>query len=529
MRSIRFLALGSLIAAATFGLVACAAAEDDSESGGAALTGGDGNSLDAPVVYFFATKATSSRSTKCVGALLSDTIAVTSKDCPVVGMTLGSNGANDDGSRSTVTAVHIPDGANADIALVEINPPISGAHAVITHAPLRDGYSVSATQSSNGGGFLMPQKGDPSSINGRLVSETDTQSLVQPAQGSQICAGDIGAPVCSSTRSNFGGTDVSGTCGLAGVVLGPADGAAALADGGIPADAGSSVTMVDGVRCSGGSWKVAQLGRHAAFIKQFAPEAFQPITVDNGFFGFGGSTAVPDGLWGYKTAGDVKACQITTTALPATAVSSPVSISATVSFANMQQNAVGVGRFGIAPAAAPTQMTWFAAKGTGHKSKSYNATFDGTIAGATDGDYVVAFRASANGGETWTECDIDGMANGFDPAKALPLKVGVGGPVGGTAPAATTALPDGGAAVAPAATTPSTDVSDPNASSDPGPSDTSDDSDAGTTAPAKKKKAGCATSPVGSGTGDAPAYAGFGAVLGLAALLRGRRRATRSA
>jgi MYXO-CTERM domain-containing protein len=212
-------------------------------------------------------------------------------------------------------------------------------------------------------------------------------------------------------------------------------------------------------------------------------------------------------------------------------VSSPVSLSATVSFANMQQNASGVGRFGIAPAAAPTQMTWFAATSSAlQKSKSFNTTFSGTIAGATDGDYVVAFRASANGGETWTECDIDGMANGFDPAKALPLKVGVGGPVGGTAPAATTALPDGGAAVAPAATTPSTDVSDPNASSDPGPSDTSDDSDAGTTAPAKKKKkAGCATSPVGSGTGDAPAYAGFGAVLGLAALLRGRRRATKSA
>jgi MYXO-CTERM domain-containing protein len=391
---------------------------------------------------------------------------------------------------------------------------------------------VTATQSGSNGSFFMPQKGDPSSINGRLLSETDTQSLLQPDQGSQICAGDIGAPVCSSTRSNFGGTDVSGTCGLAGVILGPAN-AATLADGGIPADAGASVTMVDGVRCSGNAWKVAQLGRHAAFIKQFAPEAFKPITVDNGFFGFGASTAVPDGLWGYKTSGDVKTCQLTTTTLPPTAVNSPVSLAATVSFANMQQNAVGVGRFGIAPANAPTQMTWFAANGTGKRNKSYTATFNGTIAGSTDGDYVVAFRASANGGETWTECDGDGMANGFDPSKALPLKVGAGGPVGGTAPTTTTTLPDGGTATTtPSSTTPSTDVSSSNSSSDPGPSDsTGDDSDAGTTAAPKKKKSGCATSPVGTGSDPthAPAYAGFGLVLGLAALLRGRRRATRSA
>ena len=44
------------------------------------------------------------------------------------------------------------------------------------------------------------------------------------------------------------------------------------------------------------------------------------------------------------------------------------------------------------------------------------------------GEYVVAFRASASGGEVWTTCDLDGIENGYTVDKILSLKVGSAAP-----------------------------------------------------------------------------------------------------
>ena len=53
-----------------------------------------------------------------------------------------------------------------------------------------------------------------------------------------------------------------------------------------------------------------------------------------------------------------------------------------------------------------------------------------------DGEYVVAFRASANGGEVWTQCDTDGIENGFSLAtkpSVIPVagQILVSGPTAG--------------------------------------------------------------------------------------------------
>jgi MYXO-CTERM domain-containing protein len=528
MRFLRFWGVTAMVMASVTagGLVACASSDDGAEDGSQDLTGGQ-TSVDAPVAYFYADKNTSS--TKCVGALIADRIVVTAKNCAATGMFVGQAHGDGTAIRAQVTAVHVPDGADADIAVVEINRALKGTpHAVITHAPLRDGYTIDSVSSTNGD-FFAPKKGQPASVNGRLISETDTFSIVVPDKGSQLCAGDLGAPVCSSASStNDDGMQLSGTCGLAGIVIGT-DTMIANAN---PLDAGAPSSVDDtGARCSAGQWKVAQLGRHAAFIKQFAPQAFQPIEVSE-FFGFETSEVVPDGLWGFKTGGDVKACQITTTTLPPAAINAQVKLSAKVSFANMQEHAAPFGRFGLALKATPTQIQWLPAKSDGAGSgRSFDATFDGTISAASDGDYVVAFRASANGGETWTECDTDGIGNGFSQDKVLSVKIGAGG-TGTTSPTTPTTLPDGGTAppvtAPPTTTTPPADQSDPNASSDNSSggdnSGTGDDADAGDKAPAKKKKAGCAVSTgPSSPLGGEPALPALGLALGLAALARRRR------
>ena len=63
-------------------------------------------------------------------------------------------------------------------------------------------------------------------------------------------------------------------------------------------------------RCSSGIWQAAPLGRYAAFIRRFAPQAFQPIKEDHTFRS--DSDFVPDGLWGWKSGGEVRTCRIDT-------------------------------------------------------------------------------------------------------------------------------------------------------------------------------------------------------------------------
>jgi MYXO-CTERM domain-containing protein len=534
MRSATALLALSFVALSS-SLIACAPA-DEEESDGAQqdVTGGD-KTVDSPVVYLFENaQATEGAFPKCVGALLGKKVAVTAKACAKQGMVVG-RAADKDGRKTlaSITKVNVPTDADADIAVIELDKEIGGTRAVITHAPLREGYSVNsfASADSSGifGGLFGPDKGGAASIEGRLTSETEKHSTIFPNKGSMICAGDLGAPVCSSTSTRIPviGTRLYGTCGLAGLVVGPdaATQQATPAPGATGTQTQTPAPPTSG-SCSGGAWKVVQLGRYADFIRQHAPDAFKPIDVSIPFV----PDIVPEGLWGHKSGGNVAKCKIETPKLDAVAVGTETKLTAKVSFAAMQEKAAAFGRFGIASKATPTQMRWLPAKPIGNaRGTAFDASFEGAVSALTAGDYVVGFRASGNGGESWTQCDIDGVENGFNVDRQLELKVT---PVGGaptepTTPETTPTSP----ASAPPPPAPASDTGSGDYSDAPGEDystdDSSSDDDEETPAVAKKKKKtsdGCSAAPVG--TGASTGLPMLGVLLGLAAVARRRRNAS---
>jgi hypothetical protein len=493
----------------------CAAPEaDDTGDQTSNVTGGSGT-VQAPVAYLFDSNVDSKAIPKCAGAILADKIVVTANGCAKEGMFVGR--AADENGRVTiarVTAVHVPDGQNADIVAAEIDKPLGGVFARITHMPLRDGYDIDSIATADGTGLFSPfepKKGDAASIKGALVDEDGTHASLVPAKDTQICDGDLGAPVCSSTGFSILGHNIAGTCGLSGIVVGRM--------GTQPAAA----TKDPKASCSNGKWKVASLGQYASFLKPLAPKAFEPLRIDEPIirdFAY-----VPDGLWGYKTKGDVKECKITTAKLDDVApnVVTP-RIDATVTFANMDKYAAPFGRLGIAPKSDPTKVLWLPSRKVGsEKGASFTSSFGGNVSAEAAGDYVVVFRASANGGESWVECDTDGLANGFSVDKALTLKVAQ--PGGATPPPSGNGNPGGatpqnnnpGASDPPPPADPSTE--DPSEASDPE-GDPASTKPEGDDKKPSKSKGGCSQtggSPLGS---SLPA---FGALLALAALTRRRR------
>lgn len=482
-------------------VAACAPAEEeDTDGAGQDLTGGS-TTVESPIVFLF-DGADTKLAPKCSGALISDTMAVTAKSCAKIGLTVG-RAADDDGKgkRTTVKTLHLPADASAEIAVVELAASIGGQPAVITHAPLRDGYAINSWSSKDQPGVLnalKADKGEASSIGGRLVSETTTAATIVPDKGTSICATDIGAPVCSSTSSKILGWELRGTCGLSGLVVAAPEGT-------------SSLTNAANGGCSDGAWKVATLGQHADFLKKLAPKAFQPIVPD-GFLTKHLPAYVADGLWGYKSAGDVKQCKITTTNLTSIMANGVAKVSASVSFAGMQERATPYGRFGIAPKATPDQMTWFGAKTTKTgKGAAFDATFEGTVGAAADGEYVVAFRASGSGGESWTLCDTSGVTTKLTADKTLPLLVGDA--------KSTTTLPTTGASTsATTGTTTSAEYSDP--ATDLPSSDT--ESDPNALPVAKKQTAAGCSAAAGNGASSPLSLAGI--LLGLAAVVRRRKK-----
>jgi MYXO-CTERM domain-containing protein len=525
MRSVTSLFALSLLIVASGSLVGCAPADDGDETGGSQqnVTGGS-HEIESSVVYLFEDAPTKKSLPKCVGALLGKKVAVTAKSCAKQGMFIG-RAAEKDGrrTRATITEVHVPEAADADIAVVEIDREIGGTRAVITHAPLRDGYSINSYASADGdglfGALFAPDKGEAASIDGRLTSETEMHSTIFPKKGARICAGDIGAPVCSSTSKKAGNINFSGTCGLSGIIVGP-DTSASGNDAQNPASGGAAAST-----CSAGAWKVVQLGRYADFLREFAPEAFKPLTLDLDLdfdldldldLPFDDMFALaPPGLWGYKSGGNVATCKIETTKLDPIAVGAETKLTARVSFASMESLAAPAGRFGIAPKSAPTKMRWLPARATSQsKGSSFQTSFEGVVSALTEGDYVVAFRASANGGESWTQCDVDGIENGFSTDKALELKVGA---VGSSAPSG--AEPQNTPPPAPAADSSESDYSDlpRDESSD----ESSDDEDEGFTRKKKKSSSSCSASP--GSTGTSTGLPMLGVLLGAAALVRRRR------
>ena len=489
------LALVSVAAVLATTVVACApASNEDADNASQDLTGGS-TTVESPIVFFF--DGTDPKlSPKCSGALISDTMAVTAKSCAKVGLTVGrADDSGGKGKRTTVKALHVPDAADAAIAVVELAATIGGQPAVITHAPLRDGYAINSWSSKDQSGLFKADQGDASSIGGRLASETATDATVVPDKGTTICATDIGAPVCSSTATKIGSWNIRGTCGLSGLVIAPPDGSTSLSS----AASGG---------CDGGAWHVATLGQYADFLGKLAPKAFQPIVLD-GFLTSHLPAYVADGLWGYESGGDVKACKITTANLTSIMTNGVAKVAASVSFSGMQARATPYGRFGIAPKTTPDQMTWWPARATQTGSgAAFTATFEGTVGAATDGEYVVAFRASGSGGESWTLCDTSGVATTLATAKTLSLLVG-------NATTPTTATPT----TTTGTTTPTADDSDPvtnlpstDAESDPN------------AAPVVKKgeaAGGCAAAP---GNGASSPLTLAGCLLGLALMVRRRKK-----
>lgn len=506
-------------------IAACASSEEDGgDDQSQNITGGSG-SVEPSVVYLFDGNGARIVPT-CAGALLSERFAVTARSCAKPGLSVGR--AKTDFRRSTlarVRSVRIPQVADADIAVVELDRPLSGAHAVITHTPLRDGYTVNGIAVSAGSGMFDPSNGAPSSITGRMTSETDVHASIVPEDGSQICTGDVGAPVCSSVSAKIAGVSVLGTCGLSGIVVGALDVESQPSRSRLDENAPDTTSDVAATNsCSGGAWKVAELGRYADFLRSFAPEAFQPLIIDQPLIR--NFPYAPTDLWGYKTGGDITSCKLETTTLTPTAVNAESKVVAKVSYANLQERARLFGRFGIAPKSAPNLMRWLPAKATiVETSNGADATFEGVVAPDKDGEYIVAFRTSTSGGETWTSCDLDGIANGFDLSKALSLRVGAG--TGGTTADPTA---DGGVPVtvpsAPSDT--NSDIGDTaggsDANSEVGDPSSGDSNESTSVAKKKKKKAssgGCSAAPGDSGSiVGIPAFA----MLGVVALLRRRRR-----
>lgn len=403
---------------AAVGLAGCAAepADDSVADQRQDVTGGS-SSIESPVAFLFESAA-DNVAPKCAGAMIADTFAVTAKSCAKVGLILGRAADKDGrGARAKVIKVHTPPGADADIAVVELDRAITGTHALITHMPLRSGYAVNAFAATDGKGLFAPDKNEASSVKATMIDETATHGSIVPVTGSEICDGDIGAPVCSSTGGKIAGYNLYGTCGLSGLIVARA----AVAPSATPAAAGDAAPAST---CSGGAWKVTQLGQHAEFLKTFAPKAFQPWFIDKPIVR-NYPYYTPEGLWGYKTKGDVTACTVDATTLADVKVgAASAKMSATVAFAGMDKNAAAWGRFGIASKSAPEKMRWLPAAKMGNAGgEAFATAFEGVVSAAVPGDYVVAFRASANGGETWTTCDTDGIDNGFNVEKALPLRV----------------------------------------------------------------------------------------------------------
>lgn len=73
------------------------------------------------MVFLFDTRAADA-TPKCVGALIGKKVAVTARACAKEGMALGrAADKNGKGAQAKVTAVHVPDDKDADIAVVQLD------------------------------------------------------------------------------------------------------------------------------------------------------------------------------------------------------------------------------------------------------------------------------------------------------------------------------------------------------------------------------------------------------------------------
>lgn len=493
------LSVALVLAASTF-VVACAPpAVEEVDGQGAAVTGSDDTDGDSPLVYVFSEKdAKDDKATPvCVGVKIGDKSVLTVKGCGADGAVVRQ--ASKDGATKpiAVTKVQSPPtpsststtATRSDLRVLELASSITGPDVKVGPLTLSDGYTVL------GADTLNPDEKEAVEVKARIESQTGSLGkLVLKGKDQQLCASDLGAPVFAKHPTRlFGFLWKTGDWVLSGMVSGVA-----------PADktTAPATALPDSKGCSAGPWTAAALSTETEWLAKFQPA---PKTTPDS----SGSSSPSGPKTTAKAA--VQACAIVTKTLPEVKTGTrTAAIEAKAIYTNLSAGQARA-QIGIAPKASPTSMTWTPATFAESTGTRVELAIKGGIDAPTaEGDYVVLFRASADNGLTWTECDLDSSENGSSVAQALALHVGAAAPATTEpAPASDYSAPT---------SSDSSDDSDDSSSSKGSKGDDSEE----TAAPGKKAAAGgCSVSQPSNVS--ASGFSTAGLLLGLAALVRRRK------
>ncbi len=471
-----------------------APALDDVDGQGAAVTGSDETEKNSPLVYVFDDKD-SAAGPVCMGAKIGDKHVLTVKGCGSDSSVVRQASADGATKPIAISKVLTPTGSStadtSDLRVLELASKIEGPDVKLGALTLKDGYTVL------GANTLDPKDKNAVEVEGRIESQTGAVGkLVLTERDQQLCATDLGAPVFAKKPKRAWYTAwlfKTGDWVLSGMVSGRSaatDTAATPSDTSKTDPSTATTTSID-KGCANGPWSAAAVAAQAGWLAKFAPPK---------------PTPKPPNAGSPATKAELQSCSIVTQTLAEVKSGARTAVlEATATYTNLRAGEARA-QIGIAPKAAPTKMTWTPATVAETTGARADVRIQGGLdAPTTEGDYVVLFRASADGGLTWTDCDLDGSQNGASQTLALRVS-----------------------AAAPATTTPAP-AADYNPSSDPSDSDsdstTSRDDESGPTEEAASKPAAGGGCSVSQPTSGAPSRGLGGAVLllGLAAVVRRRK------
>jgi MYXO-CTERM domain-containing protein len=394
----------ALVLAAAFG-AGCTTSGQDAASQRGGITGGK-DEADSPLVLLLPSTAGNAKPA-CVGTLLGERVVVTERHCADKRLIVKRASAKST-DVARVQNIRYPDeDAEEDesaIALIELDGPLPGKLAKIAPMDMVDGYHVVGAKSLGTGGESATR------VKGKMKLQTATEGLLEPEKGKLFCDSDVGAAVFRKMQTNR-----HTAWELSGVIIdrGPVP----------PPQTGATPPPAGDPSCSANPRRVAPLALHAEFFQEFAPEAMPPQEPKPDTNG--GGFPLPDTNASGELPPSLRACNLVTETLaPRKSGERTAVIQAKATFTNATKESI-VGQFGVAPKDTPAGMTWAPAiLFDPPAGPTFDSQFEGGVdAPAAEGDYIVAFRASADGGRTWTECDLDGSENGFAAEKALSLQV----------------------------------------------------------------------------------------------------------
>jgi MYXO-CTERM domain-containing protein len=495
--------------AASCGAVACAPPEvDDVDGQGAAVTGSSDTESSSPLVYVFDSKDTKAKPA-CVGVKIGEKYVLTVKGCGSDSSVVRQ--ASKDGATKplSVTKIHAPPSSSSssttttetsELRVLELASKIQGPDVKLGPLALKDGYTVL------GADTLNAEEKDAALVDARIESQTGAVGkLVLTEKDQHLCKTDLGAPVFSKHPTRvWGFLWKTGDWVLSGMVSG-ASTATATNEGTAPPSAtdttgATGATGTEG--CSSAPWNAAAVSAQSAWLAKFAPAQESPSSPSSPSGGSSVATTPKPTL---------QACSLVTQKLPEVKTGARSAlVEAKATYTNLTTGAARA-QIGIAAKATPTKMTWTPATVAESTGERVDVRIQGGVdAPGAEGDFLVLVRASADGGLTWTECDLDGSANGASPSQALALRVA------STAPATTTPAP---------ASNYSPSASDDGASSDTSKKKTAAEEGDSTTAIKTSKKAAAGGCSVSQPTSSTPSQGlpAAGLLLGLAALARRRK------